>query len=48
MTREEQITSLRGTLEWMKDELEVIEAEVDPILEAGAILFPAPLALRPG
>lgn len=37
MTREEQITSLRGALDWMKDELEVIESEVDPVLEAGAI-----------
>ena len=37
MTREEQIVSLRGTLEWMKDEVEVIEAEVNPMLEAGAI-----------
>jgi len=37
MTREEQITSLRGALDWMKDELEVIEPEVDPVLEAGAI-----------
>ncbi len=37
MTREKQITSLRGALEWLKDEVKVIEAEVDPVLEAGAI-----------
>lgn len=37
MGRAEQITSLRGALDWLKDEVKVIEAEVDPVLEAGAI-----------
>lgn len=37
MTREEKITSLRGALEWFRDDVEVLEAEVDPVLEAGAI-----------
>ena len=37
MTREEQIVSLRGALDWLKDEVKVIQAEVDPVLEAGAI-----------
>ena len=37
MTREDQIVSLRGTLEWLGNEVKVIEAEVDPVLEAGAI-----------
>jgi 4-hydroxy-3-polyprenylbenzoate decarboxylase len=37
MTREEQVISLRGALEWLKDEVKSIEAEVDPVLEAGAI-----------
>ena len=37
MTREDQIVSLRGTLEWLGNEVKVMEAEVDPVLEAGAI-----------
>lgn len=37
MTREEQIVSLRSALDWLKDDVEVIEAEVDPVLEAGAL-----------
>jgi len=37
MGREEQIVSLRGVLDWLNDEVEVIEAEVDPVLEADAI-----------
>ena len=35
--REEQLVSLRGTLEWLKDEVKVLEAEVDPVIEATAI-----------
>jgi 3-polyprenyl-4-hydroxybenzoate decarboxylase len=37
MKREEQILSLRGTLEWLKEEVKVVTAEVDPVLEAAAI-----------
>lgn len=37
MKREEQIVSLRRTLEWLKDEVKVLKAEVDPVLEVGAI-----------
>jgi 4-hydroxy-3-polyprenylbenzoate decarboxylase len=37
MDRETQITSLRRTLEWLKDEVKIIEKEVDPVLEATAI-----------
>ena len=37
MDREQAITSLRSTLEWLKDEVRVLDAEVDPVLEATAI-----------
>jgi UbiD family decarboxylase len=37
MSREEQITSMRGALEWLKDEVKVVKAEVDPVLEVAAI-----------
>lgn len=37
MTRKEQITSLRSTLEWLSDEVKVVEAEVDPVIEATGI-----------
>lgn len=37
MKREEQIVDLRKTLEWLKDDVKVIEADVDPVLEAGAL-----------
>ena len=37
MTREKQITNLRGTLEWLSDEVKIVEAEVDPVIEATGI-----------
>ena len=37
MSREKNITSLRDTLEWLKDEIKVLKAEVDPLLEVSAI-----------
>ena len=37
MTREQAITSLRGTLEWLGEEVKFITAPVDPVLEATAI-----------
>ncbi len=37
MSRTEKITSMRSTLEWLKKDVKVIEAEVDPVLEVGAI-----------
>ena len=37
MKREEALVDLRTTLEWVKDEVKVIDVEVDPELEAAAI-----------
>lgn len=37
MSREEMITSMRGALEWFKDEVKVVTPEVDPVLEVSAI-----------
>ena len=36
MSREEQITSMRGALEWLKDEVKIVKPEVDPVLEVAA------------
>ena len=33
----EHVASLRSTLDWLKDDVKVIEGEVDPVLEIGAI-----------
>lgn len=37
MKREEALTDMRSTLEWFKDEVKVIEGEVDPELEPAAV-----------
>lgn len=37
MSREEHITDMRDTLDWLKDEVKVLTAEVDPVLEVSAI-----------
>lgn len=37
MTREEALNSLRSTLEWLGDEVRVLEHEIDPVLEACAL-----------
>ena len=37
MKREEQLVSLRGTLDWLKSEVKELKGEVDPILEISAI-----------
>ena len=37
MTREEALVSLRTTLDWLGDDVKVMKAEIDPIIEACAV-----------
>jgi len=40
MKREDALVDLRTTLDWVKDEVKTIDGEVDPELEAAAIVRP--------